>query len=95
MTVLTIILMALVTYLTRTLGFLAVQRLNLSKRTMSMLEAAPGCVLISVIAPRFVADNPIDIIALAISLFVASRYSLLTTVLVAIIATGGLRVIFS
>lgn len=95
MTVLTIILMALVTYLTRTLGFLAVQRLNLSKRTMSMLEAAPGCVLISVIAPRFVADNPIDIIALAISLFVASRYSLLTTVLVAIIATGGLRAIFS
>lgn len=62
---------------------------------MSMLEAAPGCVLISVIAPRFVADNPIDIIALAISLFVASRYSLLTTVLVAIIATGGLRAIFS
>lgn len=95
MTVLTIILMALVTYLTRTLGFLAVQRLNLSKRTMSMLEAAPGCVLISVIAPRFVADNPIDIIALAISLFVASRYSLLTTVLVAIIVTGGLRAIFS
>lgn len=94
MTILTLVLMAVVTYLTRTLGFLAVQRMNLSKRAMSVLEAAPGCVLISVIAPRFVAENPIDLIALAVTLFAASRYSLLTTVLIAILATGGLRAIF-
>lgn len=95
MAIITIILMACVTYLTRILGFLAVQRMNLSKRAMSVLEAAPGCVLISVIAPRFVAENPVDLAALAIALFSASRYSLLTTVLVAIIATGGLRALFT
>lgn len=94
MTILTIILMATVTYFTRAIGFLAVQRMHLSKRAMSVLEAAPGCVLIAVIAPRFVAENPIDLTALIITLIAASRFSLLTTVIVAIIATGGLRAIF-
>lgn len=93
MTILTLILMASVTYFTRVIGFLAVQRMHLSKRAMSVLEAAPGCVLISVIAPRFVSDSPIDLAALAITLVAASRYSLLTTVLVAIIVTGGLRAV--
>lgn len=95
MTILTLILMASVTYFTRVIGFLAVQRMHLSKRAMSVLEAAPGCVLISVIAPRFVSDSPVDLAALAITLVAASRYSLLTTVLVAIIVTGGLRAVFS
>lgn len=95
MTILTLILMASVTYFTRVIGFLAVQRMHLSKRAMSILEAAPGCVLISVIAPRFVSDSPVDLAALAITLVAASRYSLLTTVLVAIIVTGGLRAVFS
>lgn len=94
MTVLTLILMANVTYFTRIIGFLAVQRMNLNKRAMSVLEAAPGCVLIAVIAPRFVSESPIDLVALIITLFAASRYSLLTTVLVAITVTGGLRTIF-
>lgn len=93
MTILTLILMASVTYFTRVIGFLAVQRMHLSKRAMSVLEAAPGCVLISVIAPRFVSDSPVDLAALAITLVAASRYSLLTTVLVAIIVTGGLRAV--
>lgn len=95
MTILTLILMASVTYFTRVIGFLAVQRMHLSKRAMGVLEAAPGCVLISVIAPRFVPDSPVDLAALAITLVAASRYSLLTTVLVAIIVTGGLRAVFS
>ena len=35
---------------------------------LAVLEAVPGCVLISVIAPRFVSDNPAELLALAITL---------------------------
>ncbi len=56
------------TYLTRIVGFLALRNRTLSKRAVTVMEAAPGCVLISVIAPDFVADKPADLAALAITL---------------------------
>ncbi|MCO5735270.1 AzlD family protein, partial [Stenotrophomonas maltophilia] len=79
--VLTIVLMAAATYLTRIVGFLALRNRTLSKRAVTVMEAAPGCVLISVIAPDFVADKPADLAALAITLLAATRLSMLPTVL--------------
>ena len=53
-TLITIVLMASTTYLTRILGYLALRNRVLSPRMLAVLESVPGCVLISVIAPAFV-----------------------------------------
>ena len=55
---LTIIGMLCVTYSTRLLGYFALRNRILSPRAKQMMEAAPGCVLISVIAPYFVSHKP-------------------------------------
>lgn len=86
-----IVLMASATYLTRVLGYLALRNRALSPRAIGVLEAAPGCVLISVIAPHFVAERPADLIALLITLLAAMRLSMLPTVLIGVISAGLLR----
>jgi uncharacterized membrane protein len=91
MTVATIILMALSTYMTRVLGYLMVRNRNLSSRTLSALEHIPGCVLISVIAPSFVSGEVSNTLALAFTLLLATRFSLLPTVVLGVTATGILR----
>lgn len=90
-TLLTIVLMALVTYLTRILGYVALRDHTLSARTAVVLDAAPGCVLVAVIAPVFVANRPADLIALAVTLTAATRLPLLPTVLIGVTAAGLLR----
>lgn len=90
----TIVLMAAVTYLTRILGYLALRNRKLSPRMVTVLEAAPGCVLISVIAPHFVSRNPADLIALGVTLLAATRFSMLPTVLISVTVAGVLRQIF-
>lgn len=89
--VLTIVLMASVTYLARIGGYVLLRNRTLSKRATAVMEAAPGCVLISVIAPDFVSDKPADLIALAITIFAAMRFSMLPTVLIGIGAAGACR----
>ena len=90
-TLLTLLSMAVATYLTRILGFTLLRKRTLSPRAQAVLKALPGCVLISVIAPAFVSDNPANLIALAITLFAAMRLSLLPTVLIGVAAAGILR----
>ena len=88
---LTIVLMAGVTYLTRIGGYLVLRNRTLGPRAMAVVEAAPGCVLISVIAPSFVTNNPTDRAALLVTLLAATRLSMLPTVLIGIAASGLLR----
>ncbi|WP_292140826.1 AzlD family protein, partial [Mesorhizobium sp.] len=64
----TIVLMAGVTYLTRIGGYVVLRNRTLSGRATAVMEAAPGCVLIAVIAPAFVSKSPADILALAVTL---------------------------
>ncbi|MER8747695.1 AzlD family protein [Mesorhizobium sp. M1050] len=90
-TVLTIVLMAGVTYLTRIGGYVLLRNRTLSARATAVMEAAPGCVLISVIAPAFVSRNPADLLALAITLIAATRLSMLPTVLIGVASAGLLR----
>lgn len=52
--VVTILGMAIVTYATRTGGIWAIERIEVSDRTETALEAIPGAVLISLIAPKIV-----------------------------------------
>lgn len=90
-TLLTIVLMALSTYLTRVLGYVALRNRTLSPRMLAVLENVPGCVLISVIAPAFVSDKPANLLALAVTLLAATRLALLPTVLIGVMVTGLLR----
>ncbi|MGY4816441.1 AzlD family protein [Pseudomonas chlororaphis subsp. piscium] len=90
-TLLTILAMAGVTYLTRVLGFVLLRNGTLSPTVQEVMLAAPGCVLIAVIAPKFVNGHPADLIALALTLFAATRLPLLPVVLIAILATATLR----
>lgn len=90
-TLLAILLMAIATYLTRILGYLALRNRSLSPRAVAVMEAAPGCVLIAVIAPHFVAERPADLIALAITLVAATRFPMLPTVIIAVAAAALLR----
>lgn len=91
LTLLTIVLMAASTYLTRVLGYLALRKRTLSPRLLAVMDCVPGCVLVSVIAPAFVSEQPANWLALAITLLAASRLSLLPTVIIGIVATGMLR----
>ena len=91
LTLLTILLMAAVTYFTRIAGYLFLRNRVLSPRLVTVMESAPGCVLIAVIAPHFVSGRPADLIALAITVLAAMRLPILPTVVIAIASAGLLR----
>ncbi|NAO28839.1 AzlD family protein [Pseudomonas syringae pv. dysoxyli] len=91
LTLMTVLAMAFVTYLTRVMGFLALRNKVLSPTVREVLQAAPGCVLIAVIAPKFATGHPADLIALGVTLFAAIRLPILPVVLIAILSTGVLR----
>jgi uncharacterized membrane protein len=88
---LTILTMAVVTYATRVGGFLLLRNRKLSPRAKSVLEAIPGAVLIAVIAPVFVSKHPADLLPLTLTVIVATRLSLLWTVLVGVTAAAFFR----
>lgn len=89
--VLTILSMALVTYMTRVLGYWALRNRTLGERATIVLEAVPGCVLICVIAPVFTTSRPANLIALALTVLAATRLSILPTVAVGIGSAALLR----
>lgn len=92
MNVLTILMMASVTYITRVGGYVFLRNRTLSPRTSTIMESLPGCVLITVIAPDFVTGHPADILALAVTTMAAAmRLSVLPTVVIAIVSAGILR----
>ncbi len=86
-----ILFIAATTYLTRVLGYVLLKNKTLSAKQRQILQVVPGCVLISVIAPYFVRDNPADLIAIAVALLAASRFSLLPTVAVSMASAAVLR----
>lgn len=87
----TIVLMAFATYLTRIGGYLLLRNRQIGERAQSVMEAAPGCVLLAVISPHFVTSRPADLVALAITVIAASRLPMFATVAIAIAATALLR----
>jgi uncharacterized membrane protein len=89
---LTIALMALATYVTRIGGYVLFRNRELSPRTRVMMESAPGCVLISVIAPHFVSHRPSDLIALAIMVMAAAlRWPMLPVMALGVASAWFLR----
>ncbi|MFW2066230.1 AzlD family protein [Acinetobacter johnsonii] len=92
-TLVAILLVASTTYLTRILGYVLLKNKTLSNKQRKILEVVPGCVLISVIAPYFVKDNVADLLAIAITLLAASRFSLLPTVVISMLSAALLRTV--
>lgn len=92
--VITVILMGCVTYLTRIVGYLALRNRTLSPRMRTILEAVPGCVLISVIAPYFATTDPVDLAALGITLIASVKLRFLPAIAISIASAGLLRYFF-
>lgn len=76
------------TYATRLIGFFALRNRTLSKRAANVMDAAPGCVLIAVIAPHFVSEKPHELMAMAVTLAAASKLPMLPTVLIAVASSA-------
>lgn len=62
-----------------------------AKPSTQVLDAALGCLLIAVIAPTLVSGYPADLIAVALTVYAASRFSILPVVLFAIVVNAALR----
>lgn len=93
MTLAAILLMAGATYATRVTGYLLLGGRQLSARMQSVMDTAPGAVLIAVLAPHYATGRPADLAALALTAIAATRLSLLPTVMIGIGSAALLRAI--
>lgn len=90
-TLIAILFIALTTYMTRILGYVLLKHKTLTNKQRKILEVVPGCVLISIIAPYFVQNNPASVLAIIITVIAASRFSLLPTVAISMLSAATLR----
>lgn len=90
-TFLVILGMAAATVTTRISGYALLRGRNLSPRILATMEAAPGCVLISIIAPHFATGRPADLLAIAVTALASLRLPMLPTVLLGMAAAAFFR----
>lgn len=76
------------TYSTRLAGYFLLKGRRLSRRSAKMMEAAPGCVLLAVLAPYFAADRPHELAAIAVTAAAAAKLPMLPAVLVSVAASA-------
>ncbi len=90
-TLLAILGMAAVTYLTRIAGLALAGRLSLGPRAQAAFDAIPPAVLVAVIAPSLLATGWRETLASALTVLAATRLPLLATVAVGVAAVVLLR----
>ena len=90
-TVLGILAMAGVTYLTRIAGLLVADRLALTGRAKAAFDAIPPAVLVAVVAPTALTSGWPEAIATAVTALAAFRLPLLATVAVGVVSVVVLR----
>ena len=90
-TLLAILAMAAVTYVTRIAGLFVADRLVLSGRAKAAFDAIPPAVLVSVIAPTALTTGWAEAIATAITAVAATRLPLLVTIAVGVVSVVFLR----
>src|SRR3990167_8357976 len=84
--------MAVVTYLTRISGFYLISRVKVSGRLEAFLNAIPGAVLVSIVAPVVLASGPAESVAsLATGLTAWKSRSLPLAMIVGIVVVWLLR----
>ena len=72
-TLLAIVLMALATYATRAGGLWLANRFELSERAGTWLDAIPGAILVSLVAPAVLTSGPPEALAAVAVVIVAAR----------------------
>ena len=72
------------TYSTRLIGWLVLRNHPASPTTQRVLDAAPGCVMISIVAPAFMTTNIVTLVTLAATVLIAFRVNLAWTILFAV-----------
>ena len=92
-TLLAIIAMAVVTYVTRIAGLFVADRLALSGRAKAAFDAIPPAVLVAVVAPTALTTGWAEAIATAITVVAATRLPLLATILVGVVSVVVLRAV--
>ena len=92
-TLLAIIAMAVVTYVTRIAGLFVADRLALSGRAKAAFDAIPPAVLVAVVAPTALTTGWAEAIATAITVIAATRLPLLATILVGVVSVVVLRAV--
>ncbi len=90
-TLIAILAMAAVTYLTRIAGLLVADRLVLTGSAKAAFDAIPPAVLVAVIAPTALTTGWAEAIAAAITAVAAFRLPLLGTVAVGVVSVVILR----
>jgi uncharacterized membrane protein len=90
-TLLAIVAMAVVTYITRIAGLFVADRLVLTGRAKAAFDAIPPAVLVSVIAPTALTTGWAEAIAAAITAVAAFRLPLLATIAVGVVSVVVLR----
>ena len=85
--------MAIATVLTRFTGFGLVQRISVEGRLARALEAVPGAILVSLIAPIVLAKGPAESVAALVTLLIASRAPTLPAVAGGVATVAILRAI--
>ena len=90
-TLLAILAMAVVTYITRIAGLFVADRLVLTGRAKAAFDAIPPAVLVAVIAPTALTTGWAEAIAAAVTAVAAFRLPLLATVAVGVASVVVLR----
>ncbi|GEO12812.1 AzlD family protein [Microvirga aerophila] len=90
-TLLAILAMAAVTYVTRIAGLFVADRLVLTGRAKAAFDAIPPAVLVAVIAPTALTTGWAEAIAATITAIAAFRLPLLATVAVGVVSVVVLR----
>lgn len=91
----TILGMALMTYLTRTGGIWLIRQVRLTPRLEAWLRHLPGTILISIIAPLALKDGLTSVLATLVTILVAIRTkNLLLAILTGVGAVWFLRLLF-
>jgi branched chain amino acid efflux pump len=90
-TLLAIVLMGLVTYLTRIAGLFIAERFRLEGRAKAAFDAIPVSVLTAVIAPTLLTSTVAESLAGVVTILAALRLPLLGTVIVGVAAVVALR----
>lgn len=93
-TVVAIVLMGLVTYLTRIAGLFIAGRVSLEGRAKAAFDAIPVSVLTAVIAPTLLTSSVAETLAGVVTILAAFRLPLLGTVIVGVAAVVILRLTF-
>lgn len=88
-----ILMMGIVTYLTRIAGLALPANLKLSPRARAAFDAIPPAVLVAVIAPTALATGWRESVAAIICVIAATRLPLLGVVAVGVVAIVLLRMI--